>query len=942
MTPSKSRDRRRRHAVAPARAARLAGLVALATAVSLGIGGCGEGSAQEQLPAIRATLAAGNASEAVVRLKSLLQTDPGAAAARLLLGEALMELGELDVAEVELKKVIELKDPKAEATPALARLLLKRRQHAKLIADLGATRLADPAAHADLQTSIATAHASSDDPATAMALVDAVLSAQPDFAAARLLRARLLAGRGEVDNALAVLQTMGTELPRNVDVRLAEGQIRQYGKNDLDGAVKAYEQALSIDPKSVQAHAQLIRTHHARGDLDAVAARIAEIKKVLPTHPQALMFEAQLAFARGNDRRTRELAQQLLPLAPTHNELLTLAGAAELRSGSFLQAERHLAKALTAAPDLLTARLLLGETYLRSGQYKKALQTLETLVAPGKTHWKALQLSAEAHLQSGNFNAADTLFTQAVKLKPEDARLRTSVALTELARGRSDQAFQQLEKTAAADKGAVADLALVAVRMRRGELAQALKALESLRAKLPATDPTPDLLEAQVRALKRDYAAARASLEAALAKDPANSGALSGLEVLDIRDNKPDAALRRYQQAKEKQPDNAQILLALARLKGRTGGAKDEITSLLQQAAKLSPTSWDIHVQLIKHLLAHNDPKSAVEAGKVALAALPESPDVLEALGRAQVAAGEHQQAIGTFGKIPPLAPKSPLPHLRIAQAYLLSRNLDAAILSLKRALSLAPNQIEAQDLLVSTFAQSGRHQEAVQVARTVQQQRKTDAVGWILEGNIHMERKQWEAAITAYRAGLGKSNPGLLPARLHFALVAAKRNDEAERFAAEWIKRHPKDTLLLTHLGDFAMAAKDWSAAEKRYREVIDRDARNIVALNNVALLMAQQNRPGALAMAERAVALTPDAAPMQDTLAQAALAEGQPARAVEAARAAVRLAPEAKHYRLGLARTLLKAGQKDAARQELEALKALGAKFDQHAEVTKLLQQL
>lgn len=54
------------------------------------------------------------------------------------------------------------------------------------------------------------------------------------------------------------------------------------------------------------------------------------------------------------------------------------------------------------------------------------------------------------------------------------------------------------------------------------------------------------------------------------------------------------------------------------------------------------------------------------------------------------------------------------------------------------------------------------------------------------------------------------------------------------------------------------------------------------------------------------------------------------------------VALAPEAPQYRLTLARLQLQAGNKAAARVELDKLAALGRPFSGQVEVGKLLKQL
>ena len=104
---------------------------------------------------------------------------------------------------------------------------------------------------------------------------------------------------------------------------------------------------------------------------------------------------------------------------------------------------------------------------------------------------------------------------------------------------------------------------------------------------------------------------------------------------------------------------------------------------------------------------------------------------------------------------------------------------------------------------------------------------------------------------------------------------------------------------------------------------------------------LLADQKKPGALPLAQKAAELLPNAAVL-DTLALALAADNQMPKALETMKKAVSLAPENRLLQLNLAHLYIRAGDKAAARTELEALAKLGDKFAGHAAVTELLKTL
>ena len=146
----------------------------------------------------------------------------------------------------------------------------------------------------------------------------------------------------------------------------------------------------------------------------------------------------------------------------------------------------------------------------------------------------------------------------------------------------------------------------------------------------------------------------------------------------------------------------------------------------------------------------------------------------------------------------------------------------------------------------------------------------------------------------------------------------------------------------MLFYLGTQAEGERNLAGAEQRYREVLAIEPDNFMALNNLAMLLVQQKKPGAVPLAERAVERAQDKATYLDTLAQAYAGENSLAKAVEAQRRAVSLAPQEHGWRLALAKLQLQAGDKASAKAELDKLSALGSSFAQHVEVASLRSSL
>lgn len=76
---------------------------------------------------------------------------------------------------------------------------------------------------------------------------------------------------------------------------------------------------------------------------------------------------------------------------------------------------------------------------------------------------------------------------------------------------------------------------------------------------------------------------------------------------------------------------------------------------------------------LAEHYLRTGEPKEALTVAQNATAALPDNMQLLDVLGRAQLANGEHNKAQSSFNRMAALQPKSPLPYLRMSSAHLVA-----------------------------------------------------------------------------------------------------------------------------------------------------------------------------------------------------------------------------------------------------------------------------
>lgn len=903
--------------------------------------GCGGESDREHIVAAKASIEKKDGKAAIIQLKSALQKNPESGEARFLLGSLLLKDADAVAAEVELRKALVAKYPADIVVPDLARAMLQQGQAKKVVDEFGNSQLDTPAAQASLQTTLARAYSAMGKLDQSQAAWGAALAADGKYAPALLLSARQKATSRDAAGALAVVEEVLGREPGNVDAWTLKGDILLYAQGKPDAALTAYRKVLELDPKFLPGHAAILTVLMQQGNLDAAGKQIEQLKQFAGDLPSTAFFQAQLAYQKRDFKAAREMSQQLLKRSPNNPRVLQLAGAVELELGAVSQAESYLLKALQTAPDLISARRLLLMTYLRAGKTAKALTVLESSAGKEGVNPVLYSVAGEVYLQNGNAKKAEEYFTKALKLDPENANRRIALAMSHLAGGKVADGLGELTDISVSDKGVLADLALISVYQRRNELDKALAAIDKLEAKQP-DKPTAANLRGRVYLAKRDNAAARKSFESALAIDPNFFAAAASLAVLDLADKKPADAKKRFEVLLAKDPKNGQALLALAELAAAGGAGKDELAVLLTKAVDANPTDVAPRQMLIELYLRSKNNKQALASAQNAVTALPNSIDLLYALGRAQQFSGELNQAAATFNKLIALQPLSPMPYMRLAEVQIASKDGRAARQSLRKALEVRPNHLEAQRALIQMELVEKKYPEARKVALAVQEQRPTSSDGFVFEGDIANIQKDWPGAASAYRAGLKRGSSPTVATKLHAVLVAAGKNAEADAFAVTWTKENPRDPGMHLYLGELALGRKSYGEAEKHYLAALQITPNNAVLLNNLAWVTGQLGKAGAVEFAERANKLALNQPAFMDTLATLLADKKEYAKAIEMQKKAIDLQPSNAGLRLNLAKIHIKSGNKVLAKAELETLAALGSKLSLQSEVAALLKSL
>lgn len=913
-------------------------LLALLTALVVTTAGCSKTeSSQKYVQEAKTLHSKGDNKAAIIQLKNALQKDADNKEARYLLGTIYNQTGDFASAEKELRKAQQLGYEPGKIQAALARALLGQGQFQKVLDEIKPGQDAKGEVLAGVMTyrgNAALVLGKKDDAKAAFATA---VNSDPAFSDAYLGAARLAAAERNLDEALRQVELALSKSPRNVDAWQMKGDVLR-AQAKTDEAIAAYQQALKVDDGNVAVRLSLASVYLAGDKFDAARAEINAARKAAPNNLMARYMQALIDFRQAKYPEARDNLQEVLKSAPEHMPSILLAGAVAYALGAYEQAEQHMSKFLGRAPNSAYARKILAATQLKTHQPARALETLNPLLSREDKDANVLALAGEASLQAKEFARASDYFEKAAALDPENVALRTQMGVSHLASGESARAIAELESAAGEDSGQYkADTILILAHLGKQEWDKALAAISALEKKLP-NNPVAYNFRGAAYQGKKDLANARKNFERALALDPAHIAAAINLARLDLQEKNPQAARKRFEAVLAKDKNHLQAMLALADL----ANDEKEAVSWLERAAKGHPAALQPRRRLIEHHLKKNEPQKALAIARDAQTANPDSPDALNLLGTTQLAVGEKDNALTTYGKLAKLAPKAPLAYYKLASVQAAAKDIAAAKSSLSKALELKPDYLDAQTALISLEIQAGKHAEALTIAQGIQKQSPKSPIGFVLEGDILMAQKKYAETVKAYEKAFALGKNGLLAAKIHQAQSLAGDAKKADIGLLQWLKEQPNDLGARGYFAQTHMKAGKNKQAIEQYEFILQKDANNLLALNNLAWLYQLEKDPRALPTAEKAYKLKPDAASIADTMGWILVEQGNIARGLEVLKKAAAAAPKNPEIGYHYAVALAKSGDKTKARKQLEEALASGQDFRQKEQAKALLKQL
>ncbi len=515
----------------------------------------------------------------------------------------------------------------------------------------------------------------------------------------------------------------------------------------------------------------------------------------------AHMYEEMMAMYGRSEYATKAIEEYRLAIENDPSSEYLNASLAELyaKTGRIRDAVLEAQEIIKRDPNNLEAHKLLGRIYLRSlGDLQPGTQSREVLTLAIEQYEAMVKIepnNPDNHLLLGRLYflnkdliKAESEFKTAMKLDPNSEEAITNLAFLYNDEGDSKKATDLLNSVPEGQRTA------------------------KLYAALGTT------YEQQ-----KEYKKAIAAFRQAVAIDKENLDAMRGLAQNLANDNQIEAALEQYRTIQDADPQDATAALRLAEIY-RGLGKFDLAMDNLKKASALAPDLLEIPYNqalileaqgkyeeaaaILQKLVSHA-PATDARAGEKSNQAL-----FLERLGNIYREAGRPMLALETFRKIIDLGgDEVSRGYQDVIEEYRDQKQWAEATKTAQEAVKKLPNDKSLKLALAQQLADTGKVDESIQLAKSVLKGGPDDRDSYIMISQIYLRLKHWKDAEDAIA--------------------------QAEKYAVR-----PEEKEYIRFLqGSIYERQKKYDQAEQAFRDVLQQNPTNSMALNYLGYMLADRN---------------------------------------------------------------------------------------------------
>jgi tetratricopeptide (TPR) repeat protein len=734
--------------------------------------------------------------------------------------------------------------------------------------------------------------------------------------------------------------------PNDANARYDVGRVSEKLNNPRE-AVGQYQAAIDADPKHMQARAALARLY-LLGGLPDKAMELAEPGLTQePDNPQLMTVRGAAKAQLGDVPGAFEDAEAAVKRAPDDEYAIALLASLYRQNARSDKAIEVVTAGLERRPDSVDLRVVLADLELAHDRKPQAEAQLRKVIELQPDELPHRYRLARFYLLNKDVAGAERTMREAIAAAPDNVEAKVALADLIASHQGVDAAEAELKAFAAKEQdGAQLQLALA----RFYEAHRKTDAAEAIYRQIIAAEKLePDALAARNRLAalllqKNQTEAATKLIDEVLQENARDNDALILRGNLALARNDAAAAITDLRAVLRDQPNSVPVMRALARahLQNNEVALAEET---LRSAAQSNPSDRPVRLELSQLLTQSGRPEQARPVLEQLIKETPADMAALEALFRVQVSLKDLPAARATAETLKRVRPDLPLGVYLEGSINEAEQKLDAAVASYERALEIQANAAEPLTALIRV--ELTRKQPAQALARLdkVITEQPDNVVARNLKGELLTSRGEIEPAVAVFNDAIGKSPQWWMPYRgLALAQLAGKRPEAA----IEALERGLRTTGAASLGTDLAALYERLGRPEdaiRVYETMVSREPGSVVAANNLAMLLVSYRSDKA--SLDRAQQLAGQLGHVTEpavlnTRGWVKFKRGEFQESVALLQQAVEKSPDSPVMRYHLGMAQLRAGNRTAARENLEAALGSGRSFHGAKEAQAVLEEI
>ncbi len=723
-------------------------------------------------------------------------------------------------------------------------------------------------------------------------------------------------------------------------------------KRRFEEAAMQFRAATQIDDKSADAHWGLARSLEAQNKF---LETVEELRKVSDLAPDNLEAKAKLGnyYLLFNPPQIPESEKILGDIFKRDENFIE---GHILRASIFSAKGKSEAEILAVLDKAISLDKKRTESYLAKSRFFMKISKVGEAEEVIKEAISVNEKRALGYIEYGRFLTyadrsveAEGKYLKAIEVEPKNVEARESIAnyyLAERQFEKAEKAYQDFVAVQENSPESRMDLASFYAIIGRQD--DAIKTYENILSDAPEYARARYKL-AEIFLERKDFGLVNTEVEKLLSLNGDDVEAYMLRGRVKLAEDKPAEAVTDLEEVLKKQPSLQTALFYMTQTRLALGQI-DQARAFISDLEKYHPNYKRIGLLKIQAAFAANEPQIALnEANKLITltdrayatnaANAQELIDLkvrgITSRGMANLQLGNTDEAEKDLLEVSRLSPSSVSAKINLARVYIARSDFETALELYETALATDTSNFDALSGMISVLMRQKEYDKAKTKIDEIMQKTGDDkrilpALHY-LKSDVLSAQNEFDSAETELKKAIALDEH-YLPAYSAYASILINKNqmDAALEQYQKVIEKKPVAAIYAL-IGMLQDSKENYEEAEKNYRKALEINPGNPIAANNLAWLIADQNRGNldeALKLAQDTVDKHRDVAGYYDTLGWVNYKKGFHAQAVESFKQAVSLdEANAKRdgkatnsaYRLRLGMALSSSGDKGSARREV-----------------------